>query len=75
MLGLFQCFAFGKLIEFMQSPNLMLIFFNFELYSFVIKIAIVVIRAELVAVREAIFGLMIDFVKDTIVELDLIKIK
>jgi len=39
----------------------------------VIKTAIDVIRAQLVAMREAILGLLIDFLKDTIVEPDPMK--
>ena len=47
---------------------------NFEIYSFVIKIAIDASRAELLAIEIPFLGLTNENVEDTIVELDPFKV-
>ena len=66
--------SYSKLITFIQSRILVYRIYNFEIYSFVIKIVIDVSRAELLAIGIPILGLTIENVEDTLVELDPIKI-
>ena len=65
----FKVFSFSRLIKFVPSRKLVYRIFNFEMSSFVIEIAIDVIRAELLAMGMTILGLTNDRVELTIVEL------
>ena len=66
----FIVFSYSKLISFFQFLNLVHRVFNFEKYSFVIKVAIEVIRAELLAIGKAMVGLLFINVEHNTVEID-----
>ena len=66
----FNVFSYNKVIKIVHSHDLVYLVLNFEVYSFVIKIAILVSRALLDDVTIPILGLIIDSVEDVIAEPD-----
>ena len=60
----------SRVFTFIQSRKMVHCVFNIELYSFVMKLAIDVIRGQLIASVVQTQGLTIDRVKNTRVELD-----
>ena len=63
-------FSNSKLITITQSPNLVRGVIKFKIKSFLTKLTINEVKAEVVAMGIAKLGLTIDNVEDTIVELD-----
>ena len=57
-------------MTFIQSLSLVYRIFNYEIYSFVIKMAINVIKVEMLAIRKPILVLTIEKLQNTKTELD-----